>query len=58
MSAFYHTVTDLLKEFIGSASVITNDTTDKELVQSDMSKPALIFFSLQEYTPQNPLSKF
>jgi hypothetical protein len=32
--------------------------TDKGMVRSDMSKPALIFFSLQEYTQQNPLSKF
>jgi hypothetical protein len=30
----------------------------KGMVRSDMSKPALIFFSLQEYTQQNPLSKF
>jgi hypothetical protein len=29
------------------------------MVRSDMLKPALIFFfSLQEYTQQNPLSKF
>jgi hypothetical protein len=27
----------------------------KGMVRSDMSKPALIFFSLQEYTQQNPL---
>jgi hypothetical protein len=33
--------------------------TYKGMVRSDMSKPALIFFfSLQEYTQQNPLSKF
>jgi hypothetical protein len=32
--------------------------TDKGMVRSDMSKPALIFFSLQEYTQQNPVSKF
>jgi hypothetical protein len=32
--------------------------THKGMVRSDMSKPALIFFSLQEYTQQNPLSKF
>jgi hypothetical protein len=32
--------------------------SDKGMVRSDMSKPALIFFSLQEYTQQNPLSKF
>jgi hypothetical protein len=33
--------------------------TDKGMVWSDMSKPALIFFfPLQEYTQQNPLSKF
>jgi hypothetical protein len=30
----------------------------KGMVRSDMSKPALIIFSLQEYTQQNPLSKF
>jgi hypothetical protein len=33
-------------------------TSDKGMVRSDMSKPALIFFSLQEYTQQNTLSKF
>jgi hypothetical protein len=33
-------------------------STHKEMVRSYMSKPALIFFSLQEYTQQNPLSKF
>jgi hypothetical protein len=33
-------------------------STDKGMVRSDMSKPALIFFSLQEYTQQNTLSKF
>jgi hypothetical protein len=32
--------------------------THKGMVRSDMSKPALIFFSLQEYTQQNTLSKF
>jgi hypothetical protein len=32
--------------------------TDKGMVRSDMSKPALIFSSLQEYTQENPLSKF
>jgi hypothetical protein len=32
--------------------------THKGMVRSDMSKPALIFFSPQEYTQQNPLSKF
>jgi hypothetical protein len=32
--------------------------SDKGMVRSDMSKPALIFFSLQKYTQQNPLSKF
>jgi hypothetical protein len=32
--------------------------TNKGMVRSDMSKPALMFFSLQEYTQQNPLSKF
>jgi hypothetical protein len=32
--------------------------TNKGMVRSDMSKPALIFFSLQEYTQQNTLSKF
>jgi hypothetical protein len=32
--------------------------SDKGMVRSDMSKPALIFFSLQEYTQQNTLSKF
>jgi hypothetical protein len=35
-----------------------NQSTHKGMVRSDMSKPALIFFSLQEYTQQNPLSKF
>jgi hypothetical protein len=30
----------------------------KGMVRSDMSKPALIFFPLQEYTQQNRLSKF
>jgi hypothetical protein len=35
-----------------------NCSTDKGMVRSDMSKPALIFFSLQEYTQQNTLSKF
>jgi hypothetical protein len=34
------------------------DWTNKGMVRSDMSKPALIFFSLQEYTQQNTLSKF
>jgi hypothetical protein len=33
-------------------------TSYKGMVRSDMSKPALIFFSLQEYTQQNPVSKF
>jgi hypothetical protein len=33
-------------------------TSDKGMVRSDISKPALIFFSLQEYTKQNLLSKF
>jgi hypothetical protein len=33
-------------------------TTHKGMVQFDMSKPALIFFLLQEYTQQNTLSKF
>jgi hypothetical protein len=33
-------------------------TTNKGMVRSDMSKPAIIFFSLQEHTQQNPLSKF
>jgi hypothetical protein len=32
--------------------------TDKGMVRSDISKPALICFPLQEYTQQNPLSKF
>jgi hypothetical protein len=32
--------------------------THKGMVRSDMSKPALIFLSLQEYTQQNTLSKF
>jgi hypothetical protein len=32
--------------------------THKGMVRSDMSKPALIFFSRQEYTQQNTLSKF
>jgi hypothetical protein len=32
--------------------------SNKGMVRSDMSKPALIFFSLQEYTQQNTLSKF
>jgi hypothetical protein len=32
--------------------------SNKGMVRSDMSKPALIFFPLQEYTQQNPLSKF
>jgi hypothetical protein len=32
--------------------------TNKGMVRSDMSKPALIFFLLQEYTQQNTLSKF
>jgi hypothetical protein len=33
--------------------------TDKGMIRSDRSKPALIFFfPLQEYTQQNPLSKF
>jgi hypothetical protein len=32
--------------------------SNKGMVPSDMSKPALIFFSLQEYTQQNPPSKF
>jgi hypothetical protein len=40
-----------------SASLKIN-RTHKGMVRSDMSKPALIFFSLQEYTQQNPLSKF
>jgi hypothetical protein len=31
---------------------------DKGMVRSDMSKPADFFFSLQEYTQQNSLSKF
>jgi hypothetical protein len=32
-----------------------NLATDKGMVRSDISKPALILFSLQEYTQQNPL---
>jgi hypothetical protein len=32
--------------------------TDKGMVWPDTSKPALICFSLQEYTQQNPLPKF
>jgi hypothetical protein len=32
--------------------------TNKGMVWSDMLKPALNFFSLQEYTQQNTLSKF
>jgi hypothetical protein len=32
--------------------------THKGMVRSDISKPALVFFSLQEYTQQSPLSKF
>jgi hypothetical protein len=37
---------------------INTERTNKGMVRSDMSKPALIFFSLQEYTQQNTLSKF
>jgi hypothetical protein len=38
--------------------ILTNLFTNKGMVRSDMSKPALIFFSLHEHTQQNPLSKF
>jgi hypothetical protein len=49
-----------------NAKIKTRKTTDlslalygfetyKGMVRSDMSKPAMIFFSLQEYTQQNPL---
>jgi hypothetical protein len=34
------------------------DATNKGMDRSDISKPALIFFPLQEYTQQNPLAKF
>jgi hypothetical protein len=36
----------------------TTRLTHKGMVRSDRSKPGLIFFSLQKYTQQNPLSKF
>jgi hypothetical protein len=45
-------------EFGGMMIGRGNRSTDKGMVQSDMSKPALIFFLLQECTQQNPLSKF
>jgi hypothetical protein len=32
--------------------------SDRGMVRSDISKPSLFFFSLQEYTQQNPLWKF
>jgi hypothetical protein len=41
-----------------NASSECDNPTDKGMVRSDRSKPALIFFPLQEYTQQNPLSKF
>jgi hypothetical protein len=37
---------------------VNTEETNKGMVRSDISKPALIFFSLQECTQQNPLSKF
>jgi hypothetical protein len=47
-------------ELLGLVTLLKllDEPTHKGMVRSDMSKPALIFFSLQEYTQQNPLSKF
>jgi hypothetical protein len=37
---------------------VNAEKTNTGMVRSDMSKPTLILFSLQEHTQQNPLSKF
>jgi hypothetical protein len=42
---------------IQSADIL-NVSSDKGMFRSDISKLTLTFFSLQEYTQQNPLSKF
>jgi hypothetical protein len=42
----------------GQTLVDSRKETNKGMVRFDMSKPTLIFFSLQEHTQQNPLSKF
>jgi hypothetical protein len=48
-----------LKTTMLSFSILSSRWTYKRMVRSDRSKPALIFFFLlQEYTQQNPLSKF
>jgi hypothetical protein len=54
---------NLPKAYYGFPKSLHTDTrtltqTNKGMVRSDMAKPALIFFSLQEYTQQNTLSKF
>jgi hypothetical protein len=49
------TLTDASKE-VGLE--VNAEKTNKGMVRSDMSKPALIFVLLQEYTQQNTLSKF
>jgi hypothetical protein len=49
---------DVSRTLLGSMTRKRLMETDKGMVRSDMSKPALIFFSLQEYTQQNTLSKF
>jgi hypothetical protein len=59
----YFTVSDLRLPFSTPPTTrrVTVEVTvlsNKGMVRSDRSKPALIFFSLQEYTQQNPLSIF
>jgi hypothetical protein len=44
--------------FMSYRTPACNNQPNKGMIRSDMSKPALIFFSLQEYTQQNTLSKF
>jgi hypothetical protein len=50
--------TELVYVGISVYNLFSWGETEKGMVRSDMSKPALIFISLQEYTQQNTLSKF